>query len=343
MAGHEARHEEDEDLEEQDELDEKLLSELSPRELEEFELEESVEATRKLSVLERESETCQCCSLTPKARAYKNVLGAGVSFMLVESVVAALISLQSSLNDTQGLGYGNLAIFNATFIVFGLFASSVMRYLGTKYSLILVYCLILVYAIANFYPRWYTLVPAAVFGGIAQSVIFAGNSIHVTNMAIRYAPALNEKTDHLIAFFNGIITMFFKMAFIPGNLATTAILFSERHSAGNDIIDTSLGLVCNNTDAKNLNQTYVYILMSSFVGISIIAVAIACLLIDHPGTELRRKGTALKFYIKEPVIATLRMFLDWKICLLLLMMPIPSFLTSSMIGVMLKVGHTCIA
>ena len=337
-----AGHEEDEDLEEQDELDEKLLSELSPRELEEFELEESVEATRKLSVLERESETCQCCSLTPKARAYKNVLGAGVSFMLVNSVVAALVSLQSSLNDTQGLGYGNLTIFNATFIVFGLFASSVIKYLGTKYSLILAYCLILVYAIANFYPRWYTLVPAAVFGGIAQSVIFAGNSIHATNMAIRYAPALNEKTDHLIAFFNGIITMFFKMAYIPGNLATTAILFSERHSAGNDIIDTSLGPVCNNTDAKNLNQTYVYILMSSFVGIDIIAVAIACLFIDHPGTELRRKGTALKFYIKEPVIATLRMFLDWKICLLLLMMPIPSFLTASVIGVMLKVGHTCI-
>ncbi|XP_011409961.1 PREDICTED: protein unc-93 homolog A-like [Amphimedon queenslandica] len=307
---------------------------LSPQELKEFVLQDSI-GTRRPSVLEKESETCQCCTLKPKGRAYKNVIGAGVSFTLTFSALIALISLQSSLNEAEGLGYGHLIVYNVVFIVFGLFMSSVINFLGTKYSIILAYFFSLAYAVANFYPQWYTLVPAAVCGGLADSIMHAGNSIHVTNMAIKYAPALNEKTDHLIAFYNGIITMFFKLSYIPGNLATTAILFSERTSAGKDIIDTSLEPICNNTDAANLDQTYVYILMSSFVLINIAAIAIAFLFIDHPGTKPRR-GSALKFYIKDPVVSTLKVFKDWKMCLLVLMMPLPAFLTVSILGIVLK-------
>ena len=311
-------------------------AEQSPQELKEFV--DSI-GTRRPSILEKESETCQCCTLKPNRRAYKNVIGAGVSLSLAYSAVIALISLQSSLNEAEGLGYGNLIILTSSLSIFGLFTSSVINFLGTKYSVILAYCFSLAYAVANFYPQWYTLVPAAVCAGIAECIMLAGNGIHVTNMAIKYAPALNEKTDHLIAFYNGIITMFFKLSFIPGNLATTAILFSERTSAGEDIIDTSLESICNNTDAANLDQTYVYILMSSFVLINIAAIAIAFLFIDHPGTKPRR-GSALKFYIKDPVVSTLKMFTEWKMCLLILMMPLPSFLTASILGIVLKVGHT---
>ena len=259
-----------------------------------------------------------------------------MSFSLTYSVILALLSLQSSLNEAEGLGYGNLIIYNSSLTIFGLFTSSVINFLGTKYSIILAYCFSLAYAVANFYPQWYTLVPAAVCGGIAECIMLAGNGIHVTNMAIKYAPALNEKTDHLIAFYNGIITMFFKLSYIPGNLATTIILFIERSSAGEDIIDTSLESICNNTDAANLDQTYVYILMSSFVLINIATIAIAFLFIDHPGTKPRR-GSALKFYIKDPVVSTLKMFTEWKMCLLILMMLLPSFVTSSILGIVLKV------
>ena len=144
------------------------------------------------------------CPLTPRSRAYKNVLGAGVSAMLSFGVLVALDNLQSSFNEAEGLGYSNLAIGSATFIIFGLFGSSLIKLLGTKYSLIVSYFSALVYAGANYYPQWYTLVPGAICNGIAQTIMFAAGGIHVTNMAMEHASALNEKTDHLIAFFNGV-------------------------------------------------------------------------------------------------------------------------------------------
>ena len=42
-----------------------------PQELKEFVVQDSI-GTRRPSVLEKESETCQCCSLKPKGRAYRS-------------------------------------------------------------------------------------------------------------------------------------------------------------------------------------------------------------------------------------------------------------------------------
>ena len=276
------------------------------------------------------------CSLTPRSRAYKNVLGAGASAMLSFSVLVALDNLQSSFNEAEGLGYSNLAIGSATFIIFGLFGSSLIKLLGTKYSLIVSYFCALVYAGANYYPQWYTLVPGAICNGIAQTIMFAAGGIHVTNMAMEHASALNEKTDHLIAFFNGLYSMFLKLTYIPGNAAITAILFSERQSSDREIVDSSLGSVCNNTDVKDLDQTYVYILMSSFVVIDIVAIVLAFILLDHPGTE-SRSGGVIEFYIKEPIVAALRMFLEWKIYFIFLLILLPSFVTATVLGIMIKV------
>ena len=283
-----------------------------------------------------EPDASQKCPLTPRSRAYKNVLGAGVSSMLSYGVIVALQSLQSSFNEAEGLGYSNLAIGSATFIIFGLFGSSLIKLLGTKYSLIVSYFSALVYAGANYYPQWYTLVPGAICSGMAQAIMYAAGGIHVTNMAMEHASALNEKTDHLIAFFNGVYSMFLKLKYIPGNAAITAILFSERQSSDNEIVDSSLGSVCNNTDVKDLDQTYVYILMSSFVVIDIVAIVLAFILLDQPGTE-PRSGGVIKFYIKEPIVSTLKMFLEWKTYFLLLIIILPSFMATTMYGIMMKV------
>ena len=72
--------------------------------------------------------------LTPRSRAYKNVLGAGVSAMLSFGVLVALDNLQSSFNEAEGLGYTNLAIGSATFLIFGFFGSSLIKLLGTNYK-----------------------------------------------------------------------------------------------------------------------------------------------------------------------------------------------------------------
>ena len=292
------------------------------------------------SVLERRSQTCPCLSLSPKSNAYKNVLGAGLSFMLVTSSILALASLQSSLNDDGGLGLATLAIGSASFLVSGLFSSSVIKVFGTKYTIILGYVTSLVYVLTNFYPRWYTLVPGVISYGLGHGPNLAAINVHVTIIAVKYAPVFKEKTDHLIAFFTGMATMFFRLAFIPGNLATTIILFSERSNSDMDIIDSPLGSVCNNTEFQTLKPGYIYILLSSFVAMAIIAIVIAFFLIDNLGTDFKYQSCrrAFKIYLSEPILSTFKMFLDWKIYLLLLMVIVTSFTTATVIGKLSKVS-----
>ena len=311
-----------------------------------YELRDFIQNTkRKPSCLEQEKETCQCCTWSPRAKAYKNLLGAGLSFMFIFSALVALVGLQSSLNDEQGLGLATLAISDGVFLVSGLFASTVIRILGTKYTALFSYILLTTYTLANFYPQWYTLVPVTVLVGIGLGPQFASLNTHITTIAIRYAPALKENPDYLVSLFTGIHTMFFKFSYIPGNLATTIILFSERAQVSNSsddtgIIDTSLGSVCNNTEAATLDHSYVYILISFFVFLDLLAIITCLTLMDHLGTETRFQsfGNAVKIYLKKPIVATLKMFINWRIYMILPMMILDGFLTSFVLGIFAKVS-----
>ena len=171
--------------------------------------------------MEEEKETCQCCTWTPKAKAYKNLLGAGLSFMLVVSAMIALVSLQSSLNSEGGLGIASLAVTNGVFLVSGLFNSSIIYVFGTKYTASISIVFFSVFSLLNYYPRWYTLIPGAVCLGIGLGTIFSSLNVHMTTIALQYAKALKETPEYIVSLFLGILTMFSKLSYIPGNLATT--------------------------------------------------------------------------------------------------------------------------
>ena len=292
---------------------------------------------RRPSWLEKERTTCECCSCPVKVRVYKNVLGIGFSFTFFYSTVTALVSLQSSLNAAEGLGLTSLLVLNCCFLISAVFSSSVIKVLGTKYTIFIAYCLQATYILANYYPQWYTLLPTSIIFGLVQGPLFVSLNVHITTVAIRYAPDLNENSDNLIALFTGIFTMFFKLAYVPGNIATTVILFTERGT--DDIIDTSLGNICNNTEVQNLDKTYVYILMSTYVLFAILAITISFTLLDHFGTETRFHscGKAFNLYLKKPIVSTFGKFKDWKTCVVLALMLTDGFITSATVGVYSKV------
>ena len=305
---------------------------LTPEDLKDF------VKNRRPSWLEKERTTCECCSCPVRVRVYKNVLGASFSFTCSFGSLIALISLQSSLNAAQGLGLSSLVVFNFFFSFSRLFASSVIKVLGTKYTVLLACCMQFPYILANYYPQWYTLLPTSVLLGLAYGPLFASLNVHITTVAIRYAPDLNENSDNLIALFTGIFTLFYKLAYVPGNIATTVILFTER--GADDIIDTSLGNICNNTEVQDLDKTYVYILMSSYVLLSVLAITVAFFLMDHFGTETRFHSCSKAFnlYLKKPIISTFAKFKDWKTYMLLPIMTSDGFIVSTLIASFAKVS-----
>ena len=306
----------------------------SPQELRDF----MHDGEQKPSLLSEERATCKCCSWSPKAKAYKNLFGIAVSYMILFSVFLAVISLQSSVNEADSLGLASLCTLYGIFIFSGLYTSSVIRLFGTKYTLIVCYVGLTVYTISNYYPHWYTLIPGSVCVGIVFGPLWASLNIHITTVAIHYAPALKENPAYLVSLFTGIHTMFYKLAYIPSNLASSVILLNGRQE-NTSIVETSLDNICNNTGAANLDRLYLYILLSVYIVFDILAIVILISFVDHLGVDTRLLSVSKMYelYFKKPFVATLKMFLNWKLILIAPMMGFDGFVISFGLGQFAKV------
>ena len=121
------------------------------------------------------------------------------------------------------------------FILSGFITPGFLKLFGTKYSL-LFDCILchLIYNLSNYYPSWYTLVPASILIEFAAGPIWAAAISHVAQVAVTAAQSLGKKQDYLISKFTGIFFFFFQFSQVPGNIASSLILFPY----GNDNIAT---------------------------------------------------------------------------------------------------------
>jgi hypothetical protein len=92
--------------------------------------------------------------------------------------------------------------------------------------------------------------------------------------------------------------------------------------------------ICNNTDAANVESTYVYILLSVYVVMDIIAIAVLVLFTDHLGTDTKfiSFGKVIQDYILKPILDTLKMFIDWKMLMILPMMILAGVIIAFAVG-----------
>ena len=306
------------------------MESLSPLEVKDF-VEE-----RNPSLLEKERRTLQCCSTSPKSVAYKNLLGVSVSYWIIFGAYLAVIGLQSSLNEELGLA--SLSILYATFLLSGLYTSAVLQIFGTKITLVVCYIVMLLYTLSNYYPNWYTLITGSVLFGLAFGPIWASLSIHVATVARQYAASTNNNPAHFIALFIGINTMFYKLGYVPANVASSAILLLRSSRSDDDYTNDTNG-ICNNTDASEISDESLYIILSVDVFFDLLAIFILIIFVDHLGTtaKIDSIGKTLSLYVKKPFIATLRMFTEWKLLMILPMMTFDGFVISFALGSFAKV------
>ena len=289
--------------------------------------------------------TCTCeSSSKPKAKAYKNLLAVAVSFALVNGAHTAVISLQSSLNEQDGLGLISLIVVCFCFIVSILYTSATVNLIGSKYTILFAYVSSLVYNLMNFYPHWYTIIPGCVIFGLSLGPSWASQIGHITTAARHYASHLSKNPFYFISLFNGVHTLFLKFGHVISNLASSVVFFSS-HAAnishGEPFIETSLGEVCNNTEAATVDKLYVYILLSTCVVFDVVAIIICITLVDNFGTnnKLQSLGKMDQVYlqIKLPLLETMKMFLNWKILMILPMITMDGFVLSFSLGEFTKV------
>ena len=255
--------------------------------------------------------------------AYKNVCGLSVAYMVLFTAFIGLQNLQSSINSAGGLGLVTLSLLYAMFFAGGFVTPGFLKLFGTKYSLLFGFVCHLLYTLSNYYPSWYTLVPGSILIGFASAPIWAAASTHLAEVAIAVAPNLHKK-DYLISKFTGIFFFFFQFSQVPGNLASSLILFPY----GEDLttnLNISLnnssdieGEMCHLLDNGTFDVKYLYILVSVYVGFIITSIAILLVFVDKLPTSNSFFSAEKKFelYLKKPLIELLKVLKDVKMVLI---------------------------
>ncbi|XP_060201842.1 UNC93-like protein 3 [Lycium barbarum] len=166
------------------------------------------------------------------------------AFLLIFLAYGAAQNLESTINTEGNLGTTSLGILYLSFMVCSIFASLVVRKLGSKNALILGSTGYWLFVAANLMPNWYTMVPASLYLGFAASIIWVGQGTYLTSTARSHANdhSLNEAV--IIGKFNGVFWMMFALHQFVGNLITLALMRDEEGGSTSGTTLLFLVFVC---------------------------------------------------------------------------------------------------
>ena len=156
----------------------------------------------------------------------KNLLALSTTFFIIQSAYMSLQNLASSLLATDGLGLSCLATTYGFYAISCLSSPVVIQFLGTKWAIVVAVCTYTLYIAMNFFPKYYTLIPAAVLMGIGAGPLWSAQGTHLTTSAINLANIKSETHEAIISRCNGVFFLFFLASQIPGNLVSSLVLYS---------------------------------------------------------------------------------------------------------------------
>jgi len=207
-------------------------------------------------------------------------------------------------------------------MLFGsLFSTTIVQRLQPKRALSLCFIGFIMYSAANFYPRFYTMVPASVVQGFFFPVGFTATSTYLANISAGYAKLVGKPTSHVFSQFLGTFFVFYKFSQIAGGLLSS-LLLSETNNRDNIIHvgrtytkhgnedslcrnvtngDNNFTLICGssycpsdgmNTESdSDVDETTLLILMSCF-GVSTVVGSITIIFFLDPLEGVMKKSNA---------------------------------------------------
>ncbi|KAH7727545.1 CRE-UNC-93 protein [Aphelenchoides avenae] len=146
-----------------------------------------------------------------------------IAFLFLFTGFNSLQNLQTTVNAELG-GDGLFTLY-ASLAVSSLFVPSfVVNRLGCKMTLVVAIGIHILYMIAHFLPRYYSLIPASILAGIGQSCLWAANCLYITESGIKYARLNIEAQNVVIVRMFGYFFMVVHMGQVMGNLISSLVL-----------------------------------------------------------------------------------------------------------------------
>ncbi|XP_072164197.1 protein unc-93 homolog A-like [Diadema setosum] len=261
-------------------------------------------------------------------RYWKNLIVVSVTFMLIISAFGALANLQSSLNSSSGLGVASLFALYVGLILSSFVTPLIVWLLSVKRTLVVCCFFYALYTATNFYPEVYTLIPAAGLLGIAASPFWAAANTYVTTSAIQLADVTDDVSETVINRFNGVFFCFCRSAQVWGNLISSLVLHDTSTAVTGDHCGHDS---CGQRNDFNIiipkggghvPDKQVFVLLSIYIGIGLLAVAILTFLLDRLPRMSNQDNGALRSHMCDHLTSTVRLM---RSPYLLLLIPIIIF------------------
>ncbi|XP_011502128.1 PREDICTED: UNC93-like protein [Ceratosolen solmsi marchali] len=185
-------------------------------------------------------------------RIMKNILIIGFAFMIHFMAFMGASNLQSSINADNSLGTFTLASIYGSLIFSNIFLPMlIISWLGCKWTIALTFAAYMPFIAAQFYPRFYTMIPAGLAVGLGGGPLWCAKCTYLTVVAEAYATVSDLSVDILVTRFFGLFFMFYQMAQVWGNLISSAVLSygledeAATYSSWNVTVNASLiGKMC---------------------------------------------------------------------------------------------------
>uniref|UniRef100_A0A0K2UNC0 UNC93like proteinlike [Bombus terrestris] n=1 Tax=Lepeophtheirus salmonis TaxID=72036 RepID=A0A0K2UNC0_LEPSM len=162
---------------------------------------------------------------------------------------------------------------------------------------------------AQFYPKFYTLIPAAIVLGMGAAPMWSAKCTYLTQVGNKYAEVTGKSVEKVVVRFFGIFFFFFQCSSILGHLISSLVL--KRQKSNYTITEDDLSYCginyCsarNTTDNFSVSDESRWMLSGIFLGCSLLSVVIASIFIDpltkygeNERNEMGKKLTGFKLFI----------------------------------------------
>ncbi|XP_055939287.1 UNC93-like protein [Argiope bruennichi] len=160
-----------------------------------------------------------------KHRILKNLASLAFGHFLVFTAFDSLSNLQSTVNQSDGVGVASQSVIYSFFTISSFFLPTYfIRRFGCKKTLLISVFSVCPYVAANFYPTWGTLMPSAVLSGMAFGPLWAARSTYVNELSFQFSDYSKASISVINAWFFGIYSFFHENAEIWGNVISYYVL-----------------------------------------------------------------------------------------------------------------------
>jgi len=207
----------------------------------------------------------------------KNIAVYIVSAILQYAVANGTLNLLTSFAGEEK-GFTTLVV---TYIssYLSIFAPGMIKSLGCKTVIVMVNTGYLIFSIGNFKVDYYTLLPAAIFGGYSIGTVWICGATYLNLLGVSYAQSHRTTTaNKMISYTNGISMFCFSSGTLIGNAVSSLILLPTRESDVTRVANATEE--CSLRPENLVENKFVYILRGTITMMSVAGLVLSIFLLD---------------------------------------------------------------